>query len=221
MVLKIYQNANSPQGCVLYFAKYRPQPASNIPHGEFLSTVNLNFVPQRNNSTANIRIQHMYVRSGLSNTLQLSRSLYYKCGRYVCSQTWAIRLINFRVFVPHPMWYICIFWMRCVGLAPLRTRRPEPACGPARSKRKHEKAAGHGADGQTRQGRHRRYGKVQQPEADQVASPPCAPGPFLDRQSDRRVHRRKGGGSTGPGHVERHSAVLGCGWETRQRGFVP
>ena len=65
MVLKIYQNANSPQGCGLYFAKYSPQPASNIPHGEFLSTVNLNFVPQRNNSTANIRIQHMYVRSGL------------------------------------------------------------------------------------------------------------------------------------------------------------
>ena len=32
---------------------------------EFISTVNLNFVPQRNNSTANIRIQHMYVRSGL------------------------------------------------------------------------------------------------------------------------------------------------------------
>ena len=51
MVLKIYQNANSPQGCGLYFAKYSPQPASNIPHGEFLSTVNLNFVPQRNNST--------------------------------------------------------------------------------------------------------------------------------------------------------------------------
>ena len=67
MVLKIYQNANSPQGCGLYFAKYSPQPASNIPHGEFLSTVNLNFVPQRNNSTANIRIQHMYVRSGLSD----------------------------------------------------------------------------------------------------------------------------------------------------------
>ena len=65
MVLKIYQNANSPQGCGLYFAKYSPQPSSNIPHGEFLSTVNLNFVPQRNNSTANIRIQHMYVRSGL------------------------------------------------------------------------------------------------------------------------------------------------------------
>ena len=51
MVLKIYQNANSPQCCGLYFAKYSPQPASNIPHGEFLSTVNLNFVPQRNNST--------------------------------------------------------------------------------------------------------------------------------------------------------------------------
>ena len=65
MVLKIYQNANSPQGWGLYFAKYSPQPASNLPHGEFLSTVNLNFVPQRNNSTANIRIQHMYVRSGL------------------------------------------------------------------------------------------------------------------------------------------------------------
>ena len=45
LVLKIYQNANSPQGCGLYFAKYSPQPASNIPHGEFLSTVNLNFVP--------------------------------------------------------------------------------------------------------------------------------------------------------------------------------
>ena len=60
MVLKIYQNANSPQGCGLYFAKYSPQPSSNIPHGEFLSTVNLNFVLQRNNSTANIRIQHMY-----------------------------------------------------------------------------------------------------------------------------------------------------------------
>ena len=69
MVLKIYQNANSPQGCGLYFAKYSPQPSSNIPHGEFLSTVNLNFVPQRNNSTANIRIQHMYVRSGLTSLL--------------------------------------------------------------------------------------------------------------------------------------------------------
>ena len=69
MVLKIYQNANSPQGCGLYFAKYSPQPASNIPHGEFVSTVNLNFVPQRNKSTANIRIQHMYVRSGLTSLL--------------------------------------------------------------------------------------------------------------------------------------------------------
>ena len=68
MVLTIYQNANSPQGCGLYFAKYSPQPASNIPHGEFLSTVNLNFVLQRNNSTANIRIQHMYVRSGLRHS---------------------------------------------------------------------------------------------------------------------------------------------------------
>ena len=71
MVLKIYQNANSPQGCGLYFAKYSPQPSSNIPHGEFLSTVNLNFVPQRNNSTANIRIQHMYVRSGLNAAISV------------------------------------------------------------------------------------------------------------------------------------------------------
>ena len=80
MVLKIYQNANSPQGCGLYFAKYSPQPSSNIPHGEFLSTVNLNFVPQRNNSTANIRIQHMYVRSGLSHKYSFSRNSWQSCS---------------------------------------------------------------------------------------------------------------------------------------------
>ena len=65
MVLKIYQNANSPQGCGLYFAKYSPQPSSNIPHGEFLSTVNLNFVPQTDNSTSSIRIQNLCVWFGL------------------------------------------------------------------------------------------------------------------------------------------------------------
>ena len=87
MVLKIYQNANSPQGCGLYFAKYSPQPASNIPHGEFLSTVNLNFVPQRNNSTANIRIQHMYVRSGLTPSTRIKSAKVRRCAHVLVFTT--------------------------------------------------------------------------------------------------------------------------------------
>ena len=69
------------EGCGLYFAKYSPQPCGLFAFWYIFSTITIFFVPQRNNSTANITIQHFYVGSGLTTQQIFSRRTFRKTAR--------------------------------------------------------------------------------------------------------------------------------------------